>query len=284
MTGEVEVHRDLTFAEPGGQPLQLDLYRPAGGGDVPVCVYLHGGGWARGSRTDRAQSRLFPVAGSGVAVASIDYRLTDTATFPAQLEDARAAVRWLRAHGAEHGLATRRIGAWGASAGGHLAALLGLCPDQGDLGDSSVQGVVTWFPPTDLLALETDGPEGPPPPFRTGPPPSPSFEARLLGLTAASDDPERARAASPLAHVRPDAPPFLVMHGDRDGLIPGVQGRRLAEALSAAGATASLMLLAGANHEDPAFDTPASLGAVSGFLRAVLRGAPELTGRSDGAG
>jgi acetyl esterase/lipase len=277
----IEVRRDLVFAEPAGQPLQLDLYRPAGDGEVPVCVYLHGGGWARGSRTDRAEDRLVPVARSGIAVASVDYRLTDTATFPAQLEDARAAVRWLRAHGAEHGLATGRIGAWGASAGGHLAALLGLCPDVADpqLGDGSVQGgsvqgVVAWFPPTDLLRLETDEPEGPPPPFRTGPPPSPSFEARLLGLSAASDDPARARAASPLTHVRPDAPPFLVVHGDRDGLIPSVQSRRLVEALSAAGATADLMLLAGANHEDPAFDTPGSLGAVSGFLRTVLAEAP----------
>jgi acetyl esterase/lipase len=276
MSDGIEVRRGLVFAEPAGQPLQLDLYRPVGNGEVPVCVYLHGGGWARGSRTDRAGDRLVPVARSGIAVASIDYRLTDTATFPAQLEDARAAVRWLRTHGAEHGLATGRIGAWGASAGGHLAALLGLCPDDADpqLGDGSVQGVVAWFPPTDLLGLETDEPEGPPPPFRSGPPPSPSFEARLLGLSAASDDPARARAASPLTHVRPDAPPFLVVHGDRDGLIPGVQSRRLVEALSAAGATADLMLLAGANHEDPAFDTPGSLGAVSGFLGTVLAEAP----------
>jgi acetyl esterase/lipase len=274
VSADVEVRRGLMFAEPAGRPLQLDLYRPAGDGEVPVCVYLHGGGWARGSRADRAEDRLVPVARSGIAVASIDYRLTDTATFPAQLGDARAAVRWLRAHGREHRLSTRRIGAWGASAGGHLAALLGLCPDEADLGDGSVQGVVAWFPPTDLLGLETDQPEGPPPPFRTGPPPSPSFEARLLGLSAASDDPGRARAASPLTHVRPDAPPFLVMHGDRDGLIPSVQGRRLTEALSAAGSTASLMLLAGANHEDPAFDSPASLGAVSGFLRAALAEAP----------
>jgi acetyl esterase/lipase len=267
---DIEVHRGLVFAEPAGQPLQLDLYRPAGAGEVPVCVYLHGGGWARGSRTDRADGRLVPVARSGIAVASIDYRLTDSAIFPAQLEDARAAVRWLRARGAEHGLATGRIGAWGASAGGHLAALLGLCPDDGDLGDSSVQGVVAWFPPTDLLTVGTDEPEGPRPPFLSGPPPSPSFEARLLGVATVTDDAGAARAASPLAHVRPDAPPFLVVHGDRDGLIPSVQSRRLVEALTGAGATANLMLLAGANHEDPAFDSPGSLGAVSGFLRTVL--------------
>jgi acetyl esterase/lipase len=276
VTAGVEVRRGLVFAEPAGQPLQLDLYRPAGDGEVPVCVYLHGGGWALGSRADRAEARLVPVARSGLAVASIDYRLTDTATFPAQLEDARAAVRWLRAHGAEHGLATGRIGAWGASAGGHLAALLALRPDDADPrpGDGSVQGVVAWFPPTDLLALADDPPEGPRPPFLSGPPPSPPFEARLLGLTTVADDPARARAASPLSHVRPDAPPFLVMHGDRDGLIPSVQSRRFTEALTAAGATADLMLLAGANHEDPAFDTPGSLGAVSGFLRAALAEAP----------
>jgi acetyl esterase/lipase len=265
---DVEVRRDLEFARPDGEPLLLDLHRPAGDATVPVCVYLHGGGWARGTRGDRAEDRLAPVARAGIAVASIDYRLSGRAPFPAQLDDARDAVRWLRANGAEHGLATGRIGAWGASAGGHLASLLGLCADEG--GDAAVQAVVAFFAPTDLLALAEDPPEGPPPPFLTGPPPSPAFEARLLGLDRAADDPDRARAASPVHQVRAGAPPFLLAHGDRDGLIPGVQSSRFAEALAAADVPVQLLRLAGANHEDPAFDTPAVLGAVSGFLRATL--------------
>jgi acetyl esterase/lipase len=272
VSADVEVRRDLTYAEPDGSPLQLDLYLPAGDGPWPVTLWLHGGGWAVGARDLRADERMAPLARAGIAVAAVQYRLTDRATFPAQLDDARAAVRWLRAHGAEHGLAPDRIGAWGASAGGHLAALLGLLPDgrDGELGDSSVQAVVSWFPPTDLLARDTDVPDGPPPPFLSGPPPSPSYEARLLGVPSTADDAEGARAASPLTHVHAGAPPFLLVHGDRDGLVPASHSRRLAEALQAVGAPVDLLLIAGANHEDPAFDSPASIGAVSGFLRAAL--------------
>jgi acetyl esterase/lipase len=268
----VTVTRDLVYATPGGVDLCLDLYVPEAPGPAPVAVYLHGGGWLRGARTDRAAERLVPVAADGVAVAAVQYRLSGQATFPAQLDDVRAAVRWLRAEGAAHGVDATRVGAWGASAGGHLAALAGLCPDAGDgeLGDSSVQAVVTWFPVTDLPARDTDVPEGPLPPFVSGPPLVPSFEARLLGLAATADDPERARAASPLHHVHAGAPPFLVAHGDADGLVPSTHSRRLVAALRAAGVDTSLLLLGGANHEDPAFDTPASLGAVSGFLRAAL--------------
>jgi acetyl esterase/lipase len=268
----VHVRPDLTYAEPDGRPLQLDLYLPAGAVAPPVCVWLHGGGWARGSRHQRATERLAPVVRSGIAVAAVEYRLTDRATFPAQLDDVRAAVRWLRAGGTGHGLSTDRVGVWGASAGGHLAALAGLCPDPRDdaLGDSSVQAVVAWFPTTDLLARDTDVPDGPPPPFLTGPQPERSPEARLLGLAHTADDPARARAASPVHHVHAGAPPFLLVHGDRDGLVPASHSRRLAEALTTAGARADLLLIAGANHEDPAFDSAASLGAVSGFLHAQL--------------
>ncbi|MGY1641706.1 alpha/beta hydrolase fold domain-containing protein [Geodermatophilus sp. SYSU D00703] len=266
------VLRDLPYARPDGVELCLDLYVPEAPRPAPVAVYLHGGGWLRGARTDRAAERLVPVAADGVAVAAVQYRLSGQATFPAQLDDVRTAVRWLRAEGAAHGVDATRVGAWGASAGGHLAALAGLCPDarDGELGDSSVQAVVTWFPVTDLLARDTDVPEGPLPPFVSGPPLVPSFEARLLGLQATADDPERARAASPLTHVRAGAPPFLVVHGDADGLVPSTHSRRLVAALRAAGVDTSFALLGGANHEDPAFDRPASLGAVSGFLRAAL--------------
>ncbi|MGK5115675.1 MULTISPECIES: alpha/beta hydrolase fold domain-containing protein [unclassified Geodermatophilus] len=270
----VTTTRDLTYATPGGEPLQLDLYVPRTPEPAPVCVYLHGGGWLRGSRADRAAERLVPVAAAGVAVAAVQYRLSGRATFPAPLDDVRAAVRWLRAEGAGHGVDPARIGAWGASAGGHLAALAALCPDarDGELGDSSVQAAALFFPVTDLLARATDVPEGPLPPFISGPPLVPSFEARLLGLQDTADDPGRAREASPLTHVHAGAPPFLVLHGDADGLVPSTHSRRLVEALRAAGVATSFHLLGGANHEDPAFETPATLGAVSGFLGDALAG------------
>ncbi|RBY90237.1 alpha/beta hydrolase [Blastococcus sp. TBT05-19] len=265
MTGTT-VHRDLVHSTVDGGELRLDLYLP----DVrpaPLCLWLHGGGWMRGSRTDRAEQRLLPLAGAGVAVAAVQYRLSGQAPFPAQLDDARAAVRWLRAHAGDFGLDASRIGAWGASAGGHLASLLGLT-DGG--ADASVQAVVAWFAPSDLVLRSSDVPEGPLPPFVTGPLPEPSFEARLLGVEDVRAHRDAARAASPVAHVGPGAPPFLLMHGDRDGLIPSEHSRRLHRALRAEGVDSTLWLLDGANHEDPAFDSPASLAAVAGFLRAHL--------------
>jgi acetyl esterase/lipase len=268
MTG-LTVQRDVVYATVDGQELRLDLYVP----DVrpaPLCIWLHGGGWMRGSRSDRADQRILPVVRHGVAVAAVQYRLSGEASFPAPLDDARAAVRWLRAHAGDHGLDAARIGAWGASAGGHLAAMLALTDGANDVGDSSVQAVVAWFAPSDLLQRDFDVPEGPLPPFVTGPPPEPSFEARLLGVDRVRDNRDAALAASPVTHVRRDAPPFLLMHGDRDGLIPSEHSRRLHDALRAEDVDATLWLLHGANHEDPAFDSAASLAAVTAFLRQHL--------------
>jgi acetyl esterase/lipase len=273
MTGTT-IHRDVVYATVDGLELRLDLYVP----DVrpaPVCIWLHGGGWMRGARGDRAEQRLVPMAESGVAVAAVEYRLSGQATFPAPLDDARAAVRWLRAHAADHGLDAARVGAWGASAGGHLAALLALTADGSDaeMGDSSVQAVVTWFVTSDLVQREFDVPEGPPPPFLTGPAPEPSREARLLGVESVRENRALALAASPVTHVHPGAPPFLLVHGDRDGMVPSEQSRQLYRALRAEGADATLWLLHGANHEDPAFEEPASLAAVAAFFRQHLLGA-----------
>ena len=125
------VHRDVVYSSVDGLELRLDLYVP----DVrpaPLCIWLHGGGWLRGSRSDRADERLVPLARSGVAVAAVQYRLSGQASFPAPLDDARAAVRWLRAHAHDYGLDAARVGAWGASAGGHLASLLALTDGETD--------------------------------------------------------------------------------------------------------------------------------------------------------
>jgi acetyl esterase/lipase len=271
--GGVTVLRDLVYATVDGLDLHLDLYLPESR-PAPLCVWVHGGGWMRGSRADRSDERLVPMAASGVVVAAVQYRLSGQATLPAPLEDVRTSVRWLRAHAAEHGLDAERVGVWGASAGGHLASLLALTRDAADaeLGDSSVQAAVPWFAPSDLLRLADDVPEGPRPPIFRSPPPEPPFEARLLGARSAASRPDEARAASPMTHVHAGAPPFLLMHGDGDGFIPSEHSRRLAEALRAVGVEATLWLLHGANHEDPAFDEPATLAAVSGFLRAAWLG------------
>ena len=202
----VEVIRDIEFARTDSGPLALDLYRPAGARAAKTVLYLHGGGWAVGARNVHAKERLVPIAERGVAVASASYRFTDVATYPAQVHDAKGAVRWLRAHGDELGLATERIGAWGASAGGFLALTLGLTAGvaelEGDIGGnldqaSSVTAVCDWFAPVDLTEADVRG-EFPVPDFAAGPPPEPSYPARLLGLARVEDDVEAARAASPL--------------------------------------------------------------------------------------
>lgn len=281
MISGVDVSLDVSYAGEGASALSMDLYVPRGtAGPPPIAVYFHGGGWARGTRADLAQERLIPVARHGVAVASVSYRLVDVALWPAQLHDAKGAVRWLRAHAAQYGLDGSRISAWGASAGGHLAALLGLTAGlgelEGDVGgnldqDSSVRGVVAWFPPTDLIAL-TDHPADPSvplPSFLIGrEPDEPPAQARLLGVSDVRAVPDAARAASPTTYAHRAGPPFLLVHGDRDGLIPHQQSILLHEALLKSGTQSTLLLVAGANHEDPAFRDPSILAATAELLRA----------------
>lgn len=213
-------------ALPGARPLELDLYLPPG--KAPVVVFLHGGGWRLGSRHAagpqyRGSEPFEHLAQAGIGVASVDYRLTGEAVWPAQLHDAAAAVRWLRSRADELDVDADRIAAWGESAGGHLAALLGLTDDDldGDVGvtgpSSAVSAVVAWYPPTDLASV--------------GDPTDPaSREAQLLGA-APAQDPARAAEASPVTHAHAGAPPFLLLHGDADRMVPHAQSARLAELL-----------------------------------------------------
>jgi acetyl esterase/lipase len=242
-------------ASPGIRPLELDLWLPpAAGGPSPVVVFLHGGGWRLGSRHSAgpAYAKADPgpfeqFAQAGIAVASVDYRLSGEAIWPAQLHDAKAAVRWLRGRAAELTIDPDRIGAWGESAGGHLAELLGLTADDptlegqvGVVGQSSrVAAVAAWYAPSDIGAVATDLGNDPTDPA--------SREALLIGA-AAPTVPELAAQASPISHVSAAAPPFLLLHGDADRMVPGIQSERLYSALSAAGTDVEIHLYDGANH------------------------------------
>ncbi len=247
--------------------LYLDIHRPDIPGDVPCVAYFHGGGWARGSRKDAVDERLIRVAALGVAVASVSYRFVDSATYPAQLEDGGAALAWLRENGSAHGLQTERLGTWGASAGGWIALMLALAgPEEG-----RADAACGWFPPTDLgtVARERNAAGLPLPPFIRGGT-VPDMEAALLGLAAVGDDPELARHASPVAHAAAARGPILLIHGDGDGLINVAQSLALHDALRGAGGDSQLLVLPGANHEDPAFHKPAVLAATAGFFSAQL--------------
>ncbi len=221
----------------GFRPLQLDLYLPERrSSPSPAIVYFHGGGWAVGTRRrfgrafkSWSPSALARLAAAGFAVITVDYRLSSEATFPAQIDDAKAAVRWLRTNAEELHVDVDRIVAWGESAGGQLAALLGLTGHRDTADD--VCAVISWYAPMDL---------------RNGSDPD-SAESKMLGGTAVRQ-PEVAAAASPITHVHPAAPPFHIQHGRVDTLVPLGQSERMAEALRDTGVPVVFKTIEGSDH------------------------------------
>jgi acetyl esterase/lipase/phenylpyruvate tautomerase PptA (4-oxalocrotonate tautomerase family) len=267
-TAGVDVQRDIPVARAGDVELALDVYRPTQTGEpLPAALYFHGGGWARGSRHDFAETRLYPVAGRGIVVVSASYRLVPQATWPAQLDDARAAFRFVAEHAAEFGVDRARIGAWGSSAGGHIAAMLALA------GNVPVHSVATWFAPGDLVSLAADPrPEAPwPPAIRRPDGSARPAEAALVGADSVDSGRERLAAASPISFVSAAAPPFLLVHGDRDPVVPHSQSQRMHDALVNSGARSTLLIVGGANHEDPAIESATVLGAVAALFGALSR-------------
>jgi acetyl esterase/lipase len=265
---------NLEYAAVNGKSLLLDLYLPDKADlPVPVIVFVHGGGWQAGDRHDR---QALPLVTKGYAVASIDYRLSQDAVFPAQLHDCKAAVRWLRAHAKAYGLDPAHIGAWGTSAGGHLVALLGTTGDvkelEGDEGNleysSRVQAVCDWFGPTDLTKMdEQSAASGVPSHMHHNAPDSP--EAKLIGGPVA-DNKDKAAKANPIAYVSKDDPPFLIMHGDKDPLVPLAQSELLRDALEKAGVTVKLEVMKGAGH---GFGNKEIFNGVKEFFDKNLKGA-----------
>ena len=238
-----KVERDLAYGDHARQ--KLDVYLPAGDGPFPLVLWVHGGGWQGGSK--EGGNPALGLLGRGFAVASTNYRLSQHAPFPAQIHDVKAAVRYLRANAKKYKLDADRFGVAGASAGGHLVALLGTGGDvkalEGDVGSkdvsSKVHCVLDFFGPTDLARLS-------PPRAKENP------VTRLLGGSPA-DKRTLATLANPITHVTKDDPPFLIVHGDKDTLVPLSQSELLHDALKKAGLDVTLKVVPSAGHGNGIF-------------------------------
>jgi acetyl esterase/lipase len=252
----VIAHRDLAYVSGGHARQTLDLYLPPAPGPSPLIVWIHGGAFRMGSKEDRVPLEMLE---QGYAIASLNYRLSQHARFPAQIEDCKAAVRWLRAHAEGYELDPERFASWGESAGGHLAAMLGTAGHERsfDVGEhlefsSRVQAVLDFFGPTDFGQMDAHRlPEGM---VHDG---ADSPESQLVGGPIQERPAEVARA-NPVAYVTSEAPPFLVVHGDRDPLVPYHQSTLLVAALQAAGVPVTFYTVAGAGHgnfSDPQIPT-----------------------------
>jgi len=246
-----KVERDIVYARVGDRKLLLDLYLPAeGSAPLPVIVWVHGGGWRSGSKGSGGRAR--PMLGRGYAVVDVGYRLSGEAIFPAQVEDCKAAVRWVRANAAKYGLDPDRIGAWGRSAGGHLVAFLGTAGDVKEFDteanaeySSRVQAVCDWFGPTDFLQMDKHSLDG----SRLIHDSPGSPESLLVGGPI-QEKPYRSLAgkANPIKYVTKDDPPFLIMHGDKDMSVPLHQSELLYDALKKVGVDATLYVVKGGGH------------------------------------
>jgi len=259
--------KDLEYGKGSGRAMLLDLYLPEKGDKpLPLIIWIHGGAWKTGSKDNPSPALRFTA--EGYAVAHVGYRLSQEAKFPAQIHDCKAAVRWLRANAAKYNLDPNKFAAWGGSAGGHLVALLGtsggvaeLEGNVNDLKESSrVQAVVDWFGPTDFLHIgdaESD--------LQHNAPDSP--ESKLIG-GALLENKDAAAKASPITYVSKDAPPFLIMHGDRDRTVPFNQSELLYAALKKAGVDATFVPMKGAGH---GFGGPEAIAPVQDFLKQCLK-------------
>jgi acetyl esterase/lipase len=242
---------------------KLDVFVPKGDGPFPLVIWVHGGGWEGGSKETNPAVAL--LLGKGYAVAGVNYRLSKQAVFPAQIHDCKAAVRYLRANAAKYHLDPDRFGAWGASAGGHLVALLGTSGGVAELegevgtktGSSRVQAVCDWFGPTDLLRLS--------PPLAKE-----NAVTRLLG-GAPSTRKALAVSADPITHITKDDPPFLVIHGTNDRLVPLAQSKLLHAALKTANVESELVVLDGAGHGGKEFGTDANRAKIVAFFDRHLK-------------
>jgi acetyl esterase/lipase len=231
---------DIVYTTFGGASQKLDVYRPAGTAPPdgwPVVLAIHGGGWRKFSKDQYGPKVAPALTRAGYAVVAPNYLLASpgSPSWPANFEQLRRAVEWIRSEAADLGFDPRRIAAMGESAGGHLAALLGTAPRAGQSDPARIQAVVSFYGPADLAALAAESSVG-------------YIAARQMLGADASIDPDRYSSASPTSQATPGDAPMLIFQGTIDSILPPQQNQRLAAALNAAGVRNRLVLLPGAAH------------------------------------
>lgn len=273
-TGTFTLIANIAYASVGSTPLLLDLRIPDATGPFPVILYLHSGAWVTGDRTGGPAIRQ---ALRGYAVVSIDYPLAPQNVWPSQLEACKAAVRWIRANAERYRFDADRIGVFGTSAGGHLAAMLGTTADRPEfeglaLGNaqysSRVKAVVDMYGPIDLLKID----EQKLPCYGNLSANSPLMPPSLLMGCAIQECRDKTETSNPINYITPDDPPVLILQGQQDCLTPWQQSQMFYDALTAIGVKAELHLLPTAEHADHQFDDQQWKQVISDFLDANLRG------------
>jgi acetyl esterase/lipase len=262
---------------------KLDIYLPAeGDGPFPVIATIHGGAWMFGDKADDFNRSFLEGIQRGYAVACINYRLSGEAHFPSQIHDCKTAVRYLRTNAPQYCLDGNHIGVWGASAGGHLAALVGTAANARELDDPSmrntrtrfsarVQAVVVWYGPNeDFLKMDEQlaksGAGSPDHSLEDSP------ESKLLGRKI-TNVPALVKFSSPMTYIHPKMPPFLIQHGRKDGIVPVEQSINFAAQIGkiAGPGRVALEILEDAGHGDPLFETPENISRVLSFFDLHLK-------------
>lgn len=267
-------YANLSLAE------KLDIYLPDDGdGPFPVIISIHGGGFMFGDKADEQLNPMLKGLNHGYAIVSINYRMSGEAIFPANINDVKAAIRWVKANAAEYKFSPKRIALWGGSAGANLAALAGTSGDVKELEDMSmgnanqssrVMAVVDWFGPTNFLLMDEQLKEtgnGKPDKSEAN-----SMLSKVLGQKI-TEIPEKVKMANPESYITSDDPPFLIQHGTKDPIVPTQQSvlfyEKLVKVLGKEKVT--LHLLEGVQHGGKEFETPENLQIVFSFLDKILK-------------
>ncbi|MBI1312387.1 alpha/beta hydrolase fold domain-containing protein [bacterium] len=275
----VRMIRDVAYIPEGDEAQRLDLYLPETPPKhpLPLIVHIHGGGWMAGNKFP---CPVMNMVNRGYVVASVEYRFSQKALFPAQIQDCQAAIRWLRANSREHHIDPEHVGVVGGSAGGHLSALVGTSggkqafPAIGGNEQQSdrVQAVCDIFGPANFTTVMQQAADDKNVRniFKFNTPGDPY--SRLLGVSLI-DNREKTDAVSPVHYVSEDNPPMLILHGTYDALVPYAQSVELESALKAKGVPVWLQTLPGSGHGGPAFGKPAVIALMQNFFDRQLKGA-----------